>query len=525
MKKPLGIFWALALLLIMTLLLLTGCGGESEEETSPDDEATAVSVQDQTLLDRGDGQFGISYASEERLNPYTTGSSVNRETGSLIYERLFTLDASFDAQYALCIDCTADETFTEYTLTIDTTAVFSDGTALTAGDVVYSLKWARDSDYYGGRLSLISSVEAAGADADAAAVAITLKSAHANLQVLLDIPIIPSGSIDDRVPLGTGPYMYDTDGETSRLIENPYYSGDCPVDAIYLVESGDLGADFDSGAVDVMSLDLTNSSITYSTSRDARGYDTTILEYVGMNYSTISDADFRGAIALAIDRSALVESCLGKNATVSVLPVSPASGLYPTRLAKAYAYNPDAAAKLLDQVAGSGFDLKKYENGEEQEAWLTLKLLVNSDNAARYEMCLDIADDLGKFGITVNVVGKSFDAYIEALEKREFDLYYGQVKLQADFDISALVTSSGSLNYGRVSGNYGTYIGKMLAAGPDDRDAAAQALYEYITEQTPFVTIGFKQLSVVTARGSVTGMTPIQDYIYGNVSQWELGLY
>jgi len=512
----------------MTLLLLTGCGGEAEEETPTDDEATTVNVQNQTLLDRGDGQFGISYASDERLNPYTTGSSGNREAGSLIYERLFTLDASFDAQYALCTDCTADETFTEYTLAIDTTAVFSDGVALTAADVVYSLKWARESDYYGDRLSLISGVEAAegtDGDADAAAVTITLKSAHANLQVLLDIPIIPSGSIDERIPLGTGPYMYDTASETPRLIQNPQYSGDCPVDAVYLVESSDLGADFDSGAVDVMSLDLTNSSITYSTPRDARGYDTTILEYVGMNFSTISDMNFRGAIALAIDRSALVESCLGRNATVSVLPVSPASRLYPTSLAEAYTYNPDAAAKLLDQVAGSGFDLKKYENGEEQEAWLTLKLLVNADNAARYEMCLGIADDLEKFGIQVSVIGKSFDAYMEALEKREFDLFYGQVRLQTDFDISALVTGSGSLNYGKVSGDYGTYISKMLAAGSDEQADAAQELYTYITKQTPFVTIGFKQLSVVSARGSIMGMTLIQDNIYGNVYQWELGLY
>ena len=41
--------------------------------------------------------------------------------------------------------------------------------------------------------------------------------------------------------------------------------------------------------------------------------------------------------------------------------------------------------------------------------------------------------------------------YLVALEQGDFDLYYGQVRLCADWDVSDLIETVGSMNYGRFS--------------------------------------------------------------------------
>ena len=45
------------------------------------------------------------------------------------------------------------------------------------------------------------------------------------------------------------------------------------------------------------------------------------------------------------------------------------------------------------------------------------------------------------------------DDYVAALEKGDFDLYLAEVRLTADFDLTALITAGGSLTYGGYDEN------------------------------------------------------------------------
>lgn len=81
---------------------------------------------------------------------------------------------------------------------------FHDGSALTAADAAYSIESAKGSDYYGSRLRFIVSAEAQ----DDLTLVLSTSEAYECLPLLLDIPIIKSGTKDEVSPPGTGPYEF-----------------------------------------------------------------------------------------------------------------------------------------------------------------------------------------------------------------------------------------------------------------------------------------------------------------------------
>ena len=101
------------------------------------------------------------------------------------------------------------------TLTVRQGVLFSDGTTLTASDVAATLRRAAASERYGYRLRQVASITYSNA---AGEVVLTLSSPNQGLIALLDIPVVKSGTENQPVPTGTGPYLFVTgsEGTTSR---------------------------------------------------------------------------------------------------------------------------------------------------------------------------------------------------------------------------------------------------------------------------------------------------------------------
>ena len=96
---------------------------------------------------------------------------------------------------------------------------------------------------------------------------------------------------------------------------------------------------------------------------------------------------------------------------------------------------------------------------------------------------------------------------IAALAAGNFDLYYGEVRLPANWDLSALVGTGGSLNYG---GWADPQTEQLLAAcaAAEDRAAALSDLCAYLQQQAPILPLCFKSSSVLYQTGAVSGLTP-----------------
>jgi len=117
------------------------------------------------------------------------------------------------------------------------------------------------------------------------------------------------------------------------------------------------------------------------------------------------------------------------------------------------------------------------------------------------------------------VIDLPHDDFIAALADGNFDLFYGQVRLQPDFDLTHILT--GDLAFGGIGRLMDQrIIDDFVASGHAGRGQAATAMGAAIFAEVPIITIGFRHLAVATQRGVVAGMRPTQDNIYHNVWDW-----
>lgn len=438
-------------------------------------------------------RFALPYTPGGSLDPVDCTDGMQQVVSSLLYEGLFRLDGHFEPQPCLCGSYTRDEAAGRYTFTLRPGVQFSDGTPLTGRDVKAALDRARDSDRYRSRLAGISSVSASGDS-----VTVSLSSPNTALPALLDVPIAKSGG-QDAVPLGTGPYFYTEEETGAYLIANQsWWRGESqPVERITLVDAPDDDAmlyRFSSHEVQLITADLTGVlAVSTTGSVGCVDADTTVLQYVGCNTSRapLDSPALRRALSAGIDRANVASAFLSGHGKPASFPVSPASPLYPAELEEGHSLEQFAAA-----LGQSGYVSER-----------TLTLLVNEENSFKRAIADHLAESWTAGGVPVEVRVLPWEEYTSALRAGDFDLYYGEARLRADWDLSSLLEPYGALNYGHWSDpDTSRLLGEYAAA--EDRAAAMGALCARLREQAPILPVCFKSTSVLTQSEVVEGLAP-----------------
>lgn len=97
------------------------------------------------------------------------------------------------------------------------------------------------------------------------------------------------------------------------------------------------------------------------------------------------------------------------------------------------------------------------------------------------------------------------------------------MRLTADFDLTAFLTPGGALNYGKYSDAEAlNRLSAFRAAVGQWRTEPARQLYEYLAGQPPFAVICFKNWSVLTQWSRIDGLTPAQQNIFHQFSDWKI---
>lgn len=505
----------IALLLALSMLALTGCSDwDTNEFEDPLKDLTDYYEKKEeetpTLT-----SFTLPYFSNQTLDPITCSDGAQLTLGTLLYEGLFALDTQFCVQNVLAQSYSYDAADFTYTIKLRSNVLFSDGSRLSAYDVADTLQRARSSERYKARLSDVKYIDAENADT----VSVSLAHDNRNFTARLDIPIVKSGTEHDLIPVGTGPYCQKTDDGTYLAAYSRWWQGKAlPLQRIELLDCRNTDTmvySFYAHEIQLLALDLTGTNSTsVSGSGNYTEAGTTVMQYIGFNTARepFNNTALRQAVNLGIDRVGAIDAYLLGHAEAAQFPLSPQSTLYPTELETTY--SPDYFASAMS-TAG-------YRKGASR----SVSMIVNEENAFKVSVAQEIAKSLSRYDLDVHVSVLPWEQYVGALQSGNFDLYYGEVKLTADWDISPLVVPGGSMNYGGYQNeNTSKLLAAYLTAADDtQRVKAMDTLCRNLTAQVPFVPICFKNTSVLLPSGAVKDMTPTAANPFYNMPAWQVNL-
>ena len=483
----------IALTLCLTLGL-TACSGDPAaipEDPKPTPTPSATPEQQ---------KFTLPYYPNASLHPISGNNRASMVLTSLVYQGLFELDNSFTPHGVLCASHSVSDDGLVWTFALSN-KTFSDGSSVTAADVVSSLETARSSTLYADRLSDIQTISA---EADGT-VRLTLTRPNRFLPALLDIPVIHDPQ-DGSMPLGTGPYRFAEDDGPLRLVREDFAPDTIPEEIPLLAVEGadDLIYAFDAGNVSLSVSDLTGANaLGYSVGYEAFDFPTTTMLFVGFQTTTGPCADplIRQAISRGFDRDTVSTSLLAGHAEATCLPFSPHSSLYSASHEQSGGYDPAAAENLLISAG--------YTKGEDGllyrgRAALSLTFVVNTDNSFKLTIADYLTEQLRKLGIEITLEKLAWDDYLTALEAGSFDLYLGEVALTADFDLTPLIGPEGSLNYGGYANDeMNTLLAYLRRTGLGEK-----ALLNQFQSDIPFAPLCFKNHSVLTQWQAISGLNP-----------------
>ncbi|MBR3705269.1 MAG: ABC transporter substrate-binding protein [Oscillospiraceae bacterium] len=503
------------LLTLLVCLMLCGCGAEDPGELSDpgwEEYQQGEVVPDKEVITYPE-EFALAYHKDHTLDPITCGEGIQQDVSSLLYEPLYRLDERFEPTGVLCTGAQWDESGLVCTLNIRQGVLFSDGSELTAADVAATLRRAMESRRYAYRLRTVADIAYSNRNMT---VTVTLLEKNRAFISLLDIAVVKKGTEDQMVPVGTGPYVFTTDDDGVYLAANGVWWQQkvLPVDRITLIHAKDESTAihlFTSNRVELLTLDPTGGHGTMSGGIDETERATTLMHYIGFNTMSgvFADRAARAAFSAGIPRDTLVNAFLSKHAVAASFPVSPMSMLYPDSLDGAYSQE-----KTRDAIATAG-----YDTGESRE----LILLVNEEDSFRIDNADYIAQQLSVLDWKITVRVLPWTEYLVALEQGDFDLYYGQVRLCADWDVSDLVATTGAMNYGRFSDQKMDLLLSEFRQS-NDRTGAAYTLYNYFAQMAPIAPVCFRNYTVLTHPFVVENMATAPDRTFGRFEEWTIHL-
>lgn len=451
--------YAPAAILVSASLVLTGCSGATGGGTAATPAASTVSI-------------GLK-GGVNTLDPHNT-RSVGSDLSVIgsIYSSLIRNDGAGKEYKGDLATKWSDEGSLKWTFTLDPDAVFSDGTPVTAEDVVWNIKRVQtpaNALRWAPQLDNIAEATAP----DKQTVVITLKRPNAELLSTLAMFYILSPKwAETHTPateaMGSGPYLLEayTPKGALKLKAKDTYWGNVP--AVKSVNYADLGSNdaeinaLLAGEVDLITNIGPRDSQRFNGNNEVKVVSFPTARMAMVKFNTVKEPVnnplVRQALNYAVDKQSIIDSLLlgsvkqanGQVLTESYPGYNP--GLQP------YAYDEGKAKSLLAEAG--------YPNGFELEMSVPSGQYIEGENIAQA-----VSAQLAKVGVTVKITTAPFAAYL--------DRYVGP---NADMAQSMYITQAGD-----STGDLLSYFrqGSPYAYFPDQEFATLLDEAKYSTEDKP----------------------------------------
>jgi peptide/nickel transport system substrate-binding protein len=522
------------------------------------------------------GQLILPLTTLNTLNPLITENISYYHFSKLIFEGLFELDNNLNVKNQLAENYTIKEDGKVINIKLKDNVLWHDGEKFTAEDVAFTIntiKYASNDTTY---KKMFNTTLGSFNPSDIRRVMDVQILDDYNINIVFDrnfshgletltFPIIPkhkfvSGiedknsyikalSEEDYVPIGTGPYKFES-YEKYKIVTlksyDKYRDGKAYIDQVIgkVLEDEELVLTaFETGQVNVTT-DLDIDWEKYDQNNRIRIYEfvSQNYEFLGFNFSkeifnNETGNKLRKAIAYGINRQAIIQRVYLGHATQTDLPIHPNSWLL-SEDANIYGYNPTKAKEELSKLGWKDVDGDDYyedENGKK----VTLRLITNSYNPLRLKVADMIVEDLNKLGI--NVIKDYPDVIPDDLTEEMVESQWESVNNQisrGNYDIALLgwhLSAIPELSFAfhssqiKTGTNFIRYNNEAMdeklleafsASNRDVKLKAYEKLESFITEELPYVSLFFKNNALLVDRKIMGDIDPCFFDLYRNIEKW-----
>lgn len=416
---------------------------------------------------------------------------------------------------------------------------FSDGSPLTADDVVYTYTSIVNPDFNAPQRALytpIASVEAV----DPQTVKFTLKSPYAPLLSYLDIGIVPKALVEGGAdialkPVGAGPMKLVSWSRGSAIVlaaNDKYWRGAPDIGEVTVKVIGDNSARaqaFEAGDLDVIQSPLSPQDIE-RLKGDGR-FGNVITSGLGVNYLNfntkdplLSDPRMRQAFAMLVDQQTIVNDIYQGVDQVAHSIILPSSWAYSDKISQP-TFNVEGAVALFKEAGwtDSNGDGVLDKDGKD----LAVMLATHSEDPNRVQTIEFMQANFEAAGVkaTAQITDwPSFSTNYVQQSKHQIALLGWLNIVDPDRLMFSQLTTGGPTNWGGYSN---PEVDKLLQQGRSTLDVAGrakayQAAAEILAKDLPYFVIsaqGYqlfysKDIPVevqATPRGNLRGLIGLTD--------------
>lgn len=527
---------AMLVSVLLSASVLTGCGGGDNatssvpEDTSPGNREDEVNQEaydtDQDTSGTRTMTFGIQNYGGGGIDPAKEINCAWNVSRYGVGECLFMFDDSMNVVNKLCDDYTVNDEHTEWEFHIREGVKFSDGCDLTPTAVKASFERLFEAGASGSSAPQKFLEAEAEIAADDAAGTVTIKTTkpYVDLTQNLAYPVMVILDTEhttdyDHEAIGTGPYVATNFREDVgyTMVANPYYwNGEVPFASIELLYMGDASAKamaLQSGQLDLAE-NVTNINDLRNLQADSQ-FTVTIASGVRtglahMNVSEgklLSNKTLREAVLMALDDDTMCSVTVGGLYTsgFSVLPSNLDYGY--ENLTDPYAYDADAAAKLLDDagIVDTNGDGIRELNGQE-----IMLHYVTYDNRCLKDFAEAIQQQLAIIGIGVDLElgdsARQWDSY----QSGDFDLNGSNWTTVGTGDpteyLAAWCSTSGADYCGYKNEEYDALFEELATTfDADARRDIIQRMQQILIDDAVAVVHGYYNSSMISRNATIGG--------------------
>ena len=453
-------------------------------------------------------ELTLAYYPDRKLNPLFGSDYTNRVLMSLMYQPLFAVDNNKNVTPILAGAYQVSANSRNWTVYPDENARFSDGSKLTAEDILATYTKAKQNDYYKNRFYHLWEM---ALTEDGKGVVFKLDTPYENLPLLMDVPIVKADQVEALIPLGTGPYVFQESGSGATLqrVSN-WWCGttkipatDLTIDLVEVSSPAQVRDEFQFGKVSVVCANpMSDSFAEYRCDYELWEIESGYMMYIGCNilYSPhFDDGTLRTFLTYGIDRERYAQETYKGMVDPVTLPLAPISPYYNKALASQYAYD---SLKFISRL--SSYRIPVDSKGVREE----LVILVNSNDSARVRIARQLAEDLTAMGLPAATLESS--NFKDVLYAQTWDIYIGMTRLSANFDLTEFFRPYGEMGKGGLSHETLYNMTKNTL----ENSGNYYNLYQKLAEDGRIIPMMYGYYTVYAQRGLMPDLAPARDNVF-----------